>query len=247
MRLPPYRASGFTLLEVLIAVAISATIAISAIQLLSTVSNTSRASAYKADELAGLQRFNQIVSRDMEQFINRPIRNEYGDSVAAVLLDTGDYPLELTRTGWRNSPVSTDPRSELQRVAYRMEPLEDEICEPALKRLARAAEIEADDFDTGDLYCLVRYYWNVLDRTTDSEPMTQILLDQVKDVGFMLVTSTPTQNEAVPSALNRHDTWPPLETLTSGERLAAIEWRLDLPLEGEINRIWLLTDDGGLL
>lgn len=244
----PVRAtSGFTLLEVLIAVAISATIAISSIQLLSNVSNTARSSSYKADELAGLQRFNQIVSRDMEQFINRPIRNEYGDALEALLLDSGDYPLELTHAGWRNSPVSTDPRAELQRVAYRPEPLEDEICEPALKRLARAAEIDPEDYDTGNLYCLVRYYWTVLDRTTDSEPTAQILLDQILDVGFLLITSTPSGVEGVPQVLNQQDIWPPVSPLGQGERLAAIRWRIELPVEGEVTRLWLLTDDGGLM
>ena len=243
----PVRLAGFTLIEVLIAIAISATIAIASVQLLSNVSNTARASSHRSDELAGLQRFNQVVSRDFEQYIGRAIRNEYGDTLESMLLDNGDYPIEFTRAGWRNSPVSTDPRQELQRVAYRAESLDDEICEPALVRLSRAAEVSPDEYETNDAYCLVRYYWTVLDRTTDSEPVSQILLDQIKDVGFVLVTRIPSGVDGVPPSLNQHDTWPPISPLEAGEGLAAIRLRVELPLEGEINRLWLLADAGGLL
>ena len=115
-------ARGFTLLEVLLAVAITALIGVGAAQLLNSIINAKQGVDIRSEKLASLQRFNMAVSRDIEQIINRPIRDIYGDEQPAIRINDGDYPVEFTRAGWRNSPVTDDPRSELQRVAYRLEP-----------------------------------------------------------------------------------------------------------------------------
>jgi len=142
---------GFTLLEVLIAVSITAMIGVASTQLLSNVIDSKQASEVRSEQLVSLQRFNMVVSRDIEQLINRSIRDEYGDKQASLLLDSGDFPIEFTRAGWRNSPVSRDPRAELQRVAYRLEPIDSDVCEPALQRL-QSWGVTEPQYD-----CLVRY------------------------------------------------------------------------------------------
>ena len=70
---------GFTLLEVLIAVSITAMIGVASTQLLSNVIDSKQASEVRSEQLVSLQRFNMVVSRDIEQLINRSIRDEYGD------------------------------------------------------------------------------------------------------------------------------------------------------------------------
>src|SRR5690554_7547150 len=109
---------GFTLLEVLIAVAITAMIGVGATQLLTNVIDSRQAIEIRAEQLASLQRFNMIVSRDMEQIINRPIRDEYGDEQPALMLESGQYLLEFTRAGWRKDRKSTRLNSSHVRISY---------------------------------------------------------------------------------------------------------------------------------
>lgn len=243
-RAMPVSSKGFTLLEVLIAISISAGIGVAAVQLLSNASGAAVAGEDQSAELAALQRFNQVVSRDIQQFINRPVRNEYGDSLEGLLLDFDDYPLEFTRTGWRNSPVTENPRSNMQRVAYRTESMDSEQCEQARLRLARIEKISAEDFQS-DSECLVRYYWTVLDRIAESEPKFQVVLDQVENLSFELVTKTEDEQGGPPS-IQLQSTWPSLSP-EDGQVPVAMRWRLTIPKIGDIERVWLIAHDGGAL
>lgn len=234
--------AGFTLLEVLVAVSISALVGIAAVQLLSNISNIGRATETRSDELGEIQRFNQILGRDIGQFIDRPIRDEYGDTLAELMLGSGDYPIEFTLAGWRNTPITDDPRSVLQRVAYRTEDIDSEPCIPALERLSAAEGIAPEEYkNEGE--CFVRYYWPVLDQGDNTEPKTQVLLDQVEDVEFTLTTRTKDENSKI--TLDTTDFWPPLSP-TPGEAPAAIRLRLTTKNFGEIERVWLIAHDGGL-
>ncbi|WP_430462515.1 type II secretion system minor pseudopilin GspJ [Thalassolituus sp. LLYu03] len=233
------RHSGFTLLEVLIAISITAMIGIGATQLLSNIINTKQATDIRSEKLASLQRFNMVISRDIEQIINRTVRDAYGDAQEAILLDAGDYPLEFTRTGWRNSPVASDPRAELQRVAYRLEDIDSDICEPARLRLQSWGIAEPQ----GE--CLVRYFWNVLDRASTSEPQAQVVLEQAEDLDIELLvqeSSTETATSGDVTGQNWTTSWPALNS-ASNSKLSplAIRWRLTLPEIGEIERLFLLA------
>lgn len=235
---------GFTLLEVLIAISISALIGIASVQLLSNAGDAAKVSEEKSAQMAALLRFNQLAGRDMQQFINRPIRDEYGDPKPGLLLDNGDYPLELTRAGWRNSPITEDPRATLQRVAYRTEEIDSEACEPARARLAEAQGLEPEDYEA-DHECLVRYYWTVLDRIAETEPRQQIVLDRIESLRFELITCVETDLGLEPT-LQTQDTWPPLSP-NQGEVPVAIRWVMTLPQIGDIERVWLMAHDGGTL
>ncbi len=229
---------GFTLLEVLIAVSITAMIGVASTQLLSNVIDSKQASEVRSEQLVSLQRFNMVASRDLEQFINRSIRDAYGDAQASLLLDSGDFPLEFTRAGWRNSPVSTDPRAELQRVAYRLEPIDSEVCEPALQRLQSWGVTEPGHD------CLVRYFWPVLDRASDSVPQAQVVLEQVERLEIdLLVQQERKASDGQSAEISGRDwytAWPALQSGSDEERPLAIRWRLTLPALGEIERQWLL-------
>lgn len=236
------RMRGFTLLEVLIAVSITAMIGVGATQLLSNVIDSRRAIEIKADQLASLQRFNMVVSRDIEQIINRPIRDEYGEQQPALMLESGQYLLEFTRAGWRNSPLAEETRSELQRVAYRLESIHSDECEVARVKLENwGKEIEKSQ-------CLVRYFWPVLDRANNSQPIAQMILEQVDELEIEVMakaeqtggTQSDTQTEVKPA--DWFTVWP---ALNMGAEVShnpqAMRWRLYLPGLGEIQRVWVVS------
>lgn len=108
------QSQGFTLLELLVAVAIFAILGVGSYRLLaSTISVRDAAKAHDA-ALIQLQRSFIIINRDMSQAIARPVRDQYGDTLAALVLKSNT--LELTRVGVPN-PLK-QVRSDLQRVSY---------------------------------------------------------------------------------------------------------------------------------
>lgn len=111
------RTGGFTLLELLIALAIFAIMSVIAYGGLRSVLETRDRAAAAAERLAALQLAFVIIGRDLEQAVDRPVRDEFGDREAAM--QGSAETLEFTRGGWRN-PAGLQ-RSELQRVSYAVE------------------------------------------------------------------------------------------------------------------------------
>lgn len=110
------RQQAFTLLEVLIAMGISAVIYVGAYSLLDSVLKTDEVVSEKRLALENTQRALQIMQRDIEQIIPRPIRSSLGEYKNTIEFDSIEQKLSFTRTGWRN-PVGR-MRSNMQRVAY---------------------------------------------------------------------------------------------------------------------------------
>ncbi|MBS3804175.1 MAG: type II secretion system minor pseudopilin GspJ [Oleiphilaceae bacterium] len=108
--------TGFTLMEVLIAVTITAVIGLGVWQVVSGVVLSRDRVDEVADEFEALQRAFLVLQRDINQIVNRPIRNIYGDFEPALSSRSDAFNLSLTRQGWRN-PLG-HKRSELQRSAY---------------------------------------------------------------------------------------------------------------------------------
>lgn len=176
------RESGFTLLELLVALSIFALLAAMAYGGLNTVLKARAETDRQAERLTQLQNTFFWLGRDMEQTVNRPVRDEYGDPQAALSgVEIGDYRLALTHGGWRN-PVDR-PRSSLQRVAYG---LRDEQ--------------------------LVRVYWNVLDRAQDSQPVENVLLDGVERLELRYLDTKKEWHDDWPPAITgtAPNTAPPL-------------------------------------
>ena len=107
--------SGFTLIEILVALFIFGIIGIVSGQLLTQTLSSHKALSLKGERLQELHRGLQILQIDILQFVDRPIRNGYGETREAFLIDL-DGTLELTRSGLRN-PLGY-ARSEVQIVAY---------------------------------------------------------------------------------------------------------------------------------
>lgn len=111
--------TGFTLLEVLIAIGITALIGLGAWQVLNSAITSSDRTQVHLEELNRIQKAMLIVKRDLSQLIGRSIRDEYGDFQSALVGKSDTYELQFSRVGWRN-PMD-DKRSEVQRVAYELD------------------------------------------------------------------------------------------------------------------------------
>ena len=108
--------AGFTLLELLVALAIFSLLAVMSYNGLKIVLDQQAATEVQAEALAELQKVYLLLQRDVEQVVPRPIRDEYGDEQPAL---AGGDALQLTRGGWSNPAGRL--RSSLQRVGYAFE------------------------------------------------------------------------------------------------------------------------------
>lgn len=110
---------GFTLLEVLVVMAIMAGMFVAAYASLSTAIRDSETLEGHAQQLEQEQRVLAFLTMDFEQLIARPVRDSYGDPQPAIgsLPDGG---VALTRNGWAN-PFDLRDRSQIQRVFYTLD------------------------------------------------------------------------------------------------------------------------------
>lgn len=146
-----YRAKGFTLIELVIAIAIFSLIGLATYSLFSTTFKVKERTEAHRVKLVDLQRAFQLIQTDVEQMVNRPVRDEFGD-VQAALVSQANQQVEFSRIGWTLSPFSKVKRSSIQRVVYRIE--------------------------DGKLW---RAHWQVLDRSDASEPIASPILEGVSD------------------------------------------------------------------
>lgn len=108
---------GFTLLELLVALAVFAVMSVVIHSSLTSMLDTRRHLEESSRRLAELQSFFRVVGRDIEQAAARPVRDGFGETLPALSWVPVPGHLQLTGGGWRN-PAGL-PRSTLQRVAYR--------------------------------------------------------------------------------------------------------------------------------
>lgn len=152
-RIGKSRVRGFTLIEILVAMAIFSLMAVMLFGGFIAISNQVDWSHARAARLQQIQKSIIYLSRDFSQLQPRPVRSELGDfKEPALSADARNiYLVTLTRGGWSN-PAGI-PRSTLQRVAYRLEDRQ-----------------------------LVRLDWPVLDRLSGTEPRRTEILDDVDEV-----------------------------------------------------------------
>ncbi|MEM1175619.1 MAG: type II secretion system minor pseudopilin GspJ [Pseudomonadota bacterium] len=195
------RQSAFTLIEVLVALAVFGVMTVLAYAALGqTLSNADLLTA-RMDRLKEIQRAVRVLDADLMQAAPRPIRNPLTDEASPALLSdiSYDFALELSRSGW-NNPAGLK-RSTQQRSAYRVEDGE-----------------------------LIRYHWNVLDRTFANEPFRVVLLDGVESLTFQYLRAS---GDWTPQ-------WPPGGADNASNptlRPRAVEFTLTLTAEGEITRL----------
>ena len=153
------RVRGFTLLEVLVAIAIFAFVGVMALSGYTQLQKQSEYQQSRLERVREVQRAVQTIAQDLTQLEPRAIREPIGDQHVPALLagESVEYKLEFTRAGWTNTAGL--PRPTLQRVAYRL-----------------------------DQDGLWRDHWRVLDRTQASEPVRVRLLSNVRAVTFRFLS-----------------------------------------------------------
>ncbi|MEJ6080073.1 type II secretion system minor pseudopilin GspJ [Vibrio sp. 1-Bac 57] len=118
--------NGFTLIEILIAIAIFATLSLAAYQILQGVLRSGEISREHDKHLVEIQRGMLLIERDFVQMVARISRTgNVEDENLQVLyagkkvLDSDSEGIEFNRLGWTN-PLNLLPRSTILRVGYRV-------------------------------------------------------------------------------------------------------------------------------
>ena len=147
------RDRGFTLLEILVAVAILAIMGVMAFRGVTEARVSVQNAGGHMDRLREVQRAMNLLTGDFRTLAPRPIREPIGDGFrAAVRRDPNAVTLvELSHAGWPNGAGT--PRGTVQRVSYRLEER-----------------------------TLIRDYWTVTDPTLANAPVSRRLLTQVNRI-----------------------------------------------------------------
>ena len=153
-------AHGFTLVELLIAMAILAVIGVIALAGLSTVLQQQAIAEERAQRWRDIQFAMHVITQDLAQIHPRAARDESGETWKPSFLvgASEQFAVELSRGGWAN-PAGL-PRGHVLRVAYDWE----------------------DSANT-----LVRFHWPAVDRTLTTPPVRTELLTGVDDVQIRLL------------------------------------------------------------
>jgi len=110
---------GFTLIEIMVAMAIFAILSLLAYGGLESVIKNKTSTDQELLRLHQLQMTMMNFHRDFEQLANRDGHNELGTILLKLTTQNSDLLVDFTRTGWRN-PAKLQ-RSSLQRVAYKLD------------------------------------------------------------------------------------------------------------------------------
>lgn len=154
--------SGFTLIEIVIAIGIFAFVALGANALLVSVTDANDIALEREQNFAKLQRAMLIMERDFLQIQERAVRVQ-GEQNKIVIkggeleFDSEADGIGFVRSGWQN-PQLRLKRSNLQNVAYRLQ-------EGQLQRL----------------------HTNYVDAAIGTEPKVKVLLDGVTDLKIEVV------------------------------------------------------------
>jgi len=108
------RRTGFSLIELLVAVAVFAIMSALAYEGLNSIAHTRGDLARQEDAFRDLMRAVGALQRDLHAATARPVRGNFGQELPA-LLGAADH-LEFTRLGFANPQA--EPRSNLERVFY---------------------------------------------------------------------------------------------------------------------------------
>ena len=163
------RRNGFTLIEVLVALAVFGVLSVVAYMALGQTLANAEMLGERMARLEAIQRTVRYLDSDLMQAAPRPVRGLLGDGYEPAIRSSfgSEYALEVTHGGWTN-PAGL-PRGTLQRSAYRIEDGE-----------------------------LLRFHWRVLDRTINNEPIETVLLDGVESIVFRFLTADGEPSEQWP-------------------------------------------------
>ncbi|MCF2947422.1 type II secretion system minor pseudopilin GspJ [Paraglaciecola aquimarina] len=162
--------SGFTLIEILVAMAIFSLIGLASAGVVNQVIESDNLSKQRIGQLEVLQRAMLTIERDIMQAMPRSTRveGELNDTVLVAgenVLESETDGMGFVRAGWHN-PQLILPRSTLQAVGYRLQ-------EKQLQRL----------------------YGNYVDNVIGYEPKVRVLLTDIEDFQVTFLTDLKNLDE----------------------------------------------------
>jgi general secretion pathway protein J len=162
--------SGFTLIELIVAIAIFSLVAVATNQVLQSVSASSELSDSELSKLQSLQRAMLVIERDFQQIVDRIPRLQGREN--NLMIDGGEFDFEsdadgisFVRNGWHN-PQLILARSSLQNVIYRVQ-------ENQLQRL----------------------HTNYVDSVIGTEPKVRVLLEDIEDLKIEMLREVSTTED----------------------------------------------------
>lgn len=206
---------GFTLIEILVAVAIFGLLSLAAYTVLDNAMRSQIQAEQRLEHLAQLQRVFYNLGQDLNYFILRQSRNELGDREPVLSgesdLSGQSFSLSFNRSNWRN-PARL-PRSQLQHLNYY--------------------------FEEGKLFRKHRIF---LDQAPNSTEVVRQLASDIKAVRIEFLGPDkqwrdnwgqyPEQADKLPLAIRVQLT---SEKLGELERLFSLPGYLTEPAEGDVN------------
>ncbi|MEX1057110.1 MAG: type II secretion system protein GspJ [Natronospirillum sp.] len=221
---------GFTLLELMIAILVTALLASGTLTLVFQFSLTSERVTERLQGLDRLQAVHNRLRQDFEQFApQRGVADEFNNPQPA-LESNDDTLLVLTRHGWPQSAITPSLRSDLQRVTYEQVPIIDERCRMGLS----ADQWQNRDELTG--FCLVRRYRQHIEAESDNPWREQVVLAPMD--GMNLVFTAVNNSEETTTS----EVWPPEAQFSDDEPLSLrmISVTLDFPGFSPAEFHWLV-------
>ena len=208
------RAGGFTLIEVLLAMAITALVAVMGYAGLSAAISAASRHGEMVQRLGDVQTAVSWIVRDLRQSVDRPIIDARDELRPAIIggSDDNEELLELTHSGWDNPRGQR--RSALQRVHYRL---------------------DAD----GNLW---RNHWIVLDRIDDEDHLQQVkLLSGVQSFKAKFLDGKAANAKQAALGGEWVEQWPATkgDTLLP----LAVEFDIDIDGIGVVHRVVGLAND----
>lgn len=181
---------GFTLVEMLVALAIFALLGAAAWQVLDGVIRSDERTAAHNAQLRQYNRAMAQLRQDLEQVVPRPVRGPAGVQRPWLAVGDATLPIELTRAGVAN-PLGLQ-RSGMQRVAYGVGLHPD------------YENADSPHYRQQGTY-LLRYSWPVLDGASPESARIQVLLAEIEAIGVVV------QGER-----GQHRQWPPKQSAPGG-------------------------------
>ena len=206
-------AAGFTLIEVLLAMAITGLIAVMAYAGLTTAMNAASRHEETVRRVGDIQTAVSWITRDLRQSVDRSILDANGDEQPALLGTLDDESvLELTHTGWDNPRGQR--RSALQRVRYRLD-------------------------SEGNVW---REHWLVIDRVDDDDHRQEVkLLSGVKSLKWQFLNGRSPNAENETLGGEWIEQWPPEKANT--HLPLAVQFDLETDDFGIVHRIIGLANE----
>ncbi len=121
---------GFTLIEIVIALAVFAVVGTMAFTGLNAILKQQADLQQRSDQIKNIQLTLKYLERDVSQIIRRSVRDQYGDRQPPFSADENNV-MSFTYSGWRN-PASLS-RSTMQRIAYEVK--DEELIRHSWNRL----------------------------------------------------------------------------------------------------------------